>query len=1209
MAAWGDNQYGQTTVPLGLGRVKEITAGSSFSAALKVDGTVVVWGRNPSYDVIPDVPAGLSNVKAISAGMFHMLALRADGTVFAWGDNTLGQTSIPGGLSNVIAIAACADHNLALKADGTLIGWGNRDPALTNIPPDLTNVIAMAGGLVHNVALKVDGTLVAWGDNSNGQTNLSAGLSNIVAVAAGDYHSLALRGDGVVFAWGSNGYGQSAVPAGLSNVVAIAAGSDRSLAMKSDGTVVIWGGNLHGERSVPAGLLATAIAGGAYHNLALVSEGPVQIIQNPQSNVGTYSSNLTFSVSVAGYQSISFQWKLRGSNVMDDAHVSGSTNSTLTINSLQFSDAGNYSVVVSNALGSVQSLDATLFVISPPLVLQQSSNQTLKAGASVTLSANVLGTPTLSYQWLFGGTNIAGANLNSLTLFNMQPSMSGDYVLVISNAYGVAQSAPISLLVTDSAPYIVQQLTNKNATPGGSLSMAIKALGSLPLSYQWRFNGIDLPGATNSILTLDSVSYGQGGYYNVAVTNAFGEAVSAKALLSVSEMALWGGNLNATIPTNVPAGLSNLVAVAAGDYHVLALKADGTTVSWFAQYSQLGSLTNTPTNATNVIAISAGGLKSMALRTDGRVVVWGDNAYDQTSVPASLTNAVAIAAGSQHCMALRSNGTVVAWGYNGFGQTSVPAGLSNVVSIAAGRYSSMALMVDGRVVVWGGSSLERTVPNNVTNIVAIAGGQGLCVAVNADGRLMQWGQAVQNFPTGLSNVVAIANTGFMGIALRKDGTVVPWGQKVNSVPDGLVNVFAMAVGGYEGTFYVALTGDGRPVIKVQPFSQFLTRGTNVQLTAFAVGAQPKNLAGGIQPMTYQWQHDGIIVPGATNTTLRLTNVQGQDMGGYRLLVSNVVGQANSATAVLSTANPRTVAIAMNSTNSFTTFGPSNALSGIWFPQVRVSHDGDGAAQSGAITNNQQSMLQTTVVGPGKVTFWWKVSSEEGFDLLKFTLDPDGRTNFAAISGEVDWELETFSIPAGSHTLYWIYSKDASVSDGQDAGWVDQVLFTPDPIVITQQPVSQSVVLGTNVTFSVQATNTAALAYQWLKNGQNLSGATQTSLTLTNVTQADAGTYAVRVSNGAIIAFSSDAVLGFLLPQVLGSAASMPDRSFSFTSHYINGGPPGSNALGAFELQASSDLVTWIGLTNSPVITNGELRFVDTNGSNYARRFYRVVEKH
>jgi Regulator of chromosome condensation (RCC1) repeat len=266
---WGDNQYGQATVPASLTGITAISAGFYHSLALKTDGTVVAWGANIYGETT--VPASLTNVTAIAAGYQHSLALKNDGTVVGWGDNSHGQTTIPASLTNVKAISAGHDHSLALKTDGTVVAWGYNVLGQTDVPAGLTGVTAIAAGANHSLALKTDGTVVAWGYNSFQQTDVPTGLTNVMAIAAGYNHSLALKSDGTVVGWGSNTFGQTDVPAGLTGVKAIAAGNEHNLVLKTDGTVVAWGGpNSFGETDIPAGLTTvTAIAAGANHNLAL----------------------------------------------------------------------------------------------------------------------------------------------------------------------------------------------------------------------------------------------------------------------------------------------------------------------------------------------------------------------------------------------------------------------------------------------------------------------------------------------------------------------------------------------------------------------------------------------------------------------------------------------------------------------------------------------------------------------------------------------------------------------------------------------------------------------------------------------------------------------------------------------------------------------------------------------------------------------------
>ncbi len=87
-------------------------------------------------------------------------------------------------------------------------------------------------------------------------------------------------------------------------------------------------------------------------------------------------------------------------------------------------------------------------------------------------------------------------------------------------------------------------------------------------------------------------------------------------------------------------------------------------------------------------------------------------------------------------------------------------------------------------------------------------------------------------------------------------------------------------------------------------------------------------------------------------------------------------------------------------------------------------------------------MQTTVNGAGTVNFYWKVSSEKYFDVLKFYIDGSSQDR---ISGSVDWEQKTYTISApGSHVLKWRYIKDGSVDSGSDCGWVDKVEWVTTP---------------------------------------------------------------------------------------------------------------------------------------------------------------------
>jgi len=124
---------------------------------------------------------------------------------------------------------------------------------------------------------------------------------------------------------------------------------------------------------------------------------------------------------------------------------------------------------------------------------------------------------------------------------------------------------------------------------------------------------------------------------------------------------------------------------------------------------------------------------------------------------------------------------------------------------------------------------------------------------------------------------------------------------------------------------------------------------------------------------------------------------------------------------------------------------------LWFYQTNVTHDGTDAAQSGAIGDNQESWIETTIRGPCTFSFWWKVSSETNGDSLIFTANGVVQTN---ISGSPDWQQRAYLIPSNLFALRWTYRKNSLISSGSDAAWLDQVVQTvpafsfSGPIVLT-----------------------------------------------------------------------------------------------------------------------------------------------------------------
>ena len=251
-----------------------------------------------------------------------------------------------------------------------------------------------------------------------------------------------------------------------------------------------------------------------------------------------------------------------------------------------------------------------------------------------------------------------------------------------------------------------------------------------------------------------------------------------------------GGSLTNNEPTPVTGFSADIVAIAAGDYHTLAVDANGQVWAWgrdnFGQISNTRISSSVPvmvSGATDIVAVAAGANHSVALKNDGTVWAWGRNTVGQLGngetanvnttprVVAGLSNIVKIAAGENHTLALKQDSTsVYAWGANDYGQLGDGGreaklrpiqveGMTKVKLIASGDNHTIAVKEDGTVWTWGkntsGTASSRTTPIQVqglTNAVAIGGGgdsDSYTLAVKDDGTVWQWDKASSDPTTKL----------------------------------------------------------------------------------------------------------------------------------------------------------------------------------------------------------------------------------------------------------------------------------------------------------------------------------------------------------------------------------------------------------------------------------------------------------------------------
>ena len=639
------------------------------------------------------------------------------------------------------------------------------------------------------------------------------------------------------------------------------------------------------------------------------------ILTQPVSQSVLIFSNVLFSVTALGDAPLSYTWLKNGTNLSADARITGTDSSALSISNILVTDAGGYSVVVSNASGSLTSMVATLTPLGLPVITTQPVSRTVPAGTNVTFSVTASGLAALSYQWRFGQIDLPSRTNASLSLTNVQNANAGDYDVVITNVYGGLTSSVATLTVVPAAPIITTQPVSRVASVGQTVALSVAAKGTEPMTCQWQLNGSDLPGATGFALTLPNVNGSVNGSYRAAVTNSAGFAFTTNVTLVVSPVLAWGRGDSGQFQSLVtlPPTATNVIAIAAGAFTdislpCMALRADGSLVTWgYGTREQVP-----PTNAVDLVAVSVGAsggtVNNLVLRSDGGVVNWTTSTKPPLPTPLTNQNIVAVAAGGSHQLALRDDGTVIAWGSNTFGQTNVPANATNVIAIAAGTSHSLALRADGLVVGWGlNTSGQATAFSNAANVVMISASGNQSMGLRGDGTVvgrMQTNQT-QNVsygppPADATNMVAIAAGATHSLALRADRTITGWGQTnlgPLNIPIYATNVLAIAAGGSES---LALVPDPfapaiPPRIGRPPLSRVLQAGQGAVLNALAIGGLP---------LRFQWYRNNLPVGGKTNQWLAFSNCQLTDAGNYQLVAMNDFGSVTSAVAVVSVAIPR-----------------------------------------------------------------------------------------------------------------------------------------------------------------------------------------------------------------------------------------------------------------------------------------------------------------
>lgn len=730
----------------------------------------------------------------------------------------------------------------------------------------------------------------------------------------------------------------------------------------------------------------------------------------------------------------------------------------------------------------------------PPFII---TFGTFASGTIPNADESVFFTTTASPTLLRSGLNVVAVEIHQGSPDSSD--LSFDFELIAQAGQGPAS--------------ITAQPRDINVLAGQSAVLSATAGGECPLIYQWSKDGTDISGATNSTLLLGPVTTNDVGLYRVAVTNAQGTDSSVQARLAVSESTDNTFQI-VSLSSNIAFSVQNSVVdddragVAVSGSHVF-VNADAGTAKL-----TLDGLSD----ATNVGRIYDALLSNLRTET---VYVLANG-----STPVSGSGSVA-----SHLLEIDS----------ATGQTGNQITLSSSITLnAPGLFSGL-----NRVVILSGTRLfDVALPSGT---VTDLGTMSIPPHLVGEGWGAWWG-------------VAEFFDGAIHLVYQRDPTTIvrtttPSGptEVVTSFPIARdISGFTVSLSrnrwyfhqeealvertGYADAAISFVSLPRPPTIVTHPQSQFVGVGATFTLSVSALGSQP---------LSYQWYFNDEPITDATNATLQVGPATVADSGIYFVVVNNAAGFAASDFA--------TISVGTLSREMFDDFDP-----GIDFSQwsqissnvLATNYGGSVSAPNslwfGSDTVREAVSRPLDTTAGGLITFSLRLADgggnpweqadflpQEGVVLEYSVTGGSNWTEIAAMDTQqyYSWTLTAVPIPPGAQSLSTLlrWRQRSHSGPGFDHWALDNVRVRPvtGPPEIFSHPQSQTILVNGTATFSAVVAGEPPLQYQWLYNGGPLSGATNVTLVLSNVTLQQAGNYAVTITNPRGSVTSSNAVLQVL----------------------------------------------------------------------------------
>lgn len=849
--------------------------------------------------------------------------------------------------------------------------------------------------------------------------------------------------------------------------------------------------------------------------------------------------SFNLSVYASGTYPLSYQWR------KDGVALTGATNSYYTKSSVQASDAGAYTVVVSNAQGSVTSSSVAVTVTNarPPVITYHPASFAVRLGTYLySISVGASGSGTLTYQWSKDGTPISGATGYSLYLNRAATAAdAGTYTVVVTSAQGSATSEPCVVTILPALPpSIYAQPASRTIRQGETLALEASVTGSSPLTIQWRKDGTNIAGATNTSYYKNNAASSDAAAYSFVATNSAGSVTSDDATITIAPVAapkiLTHPSSASLLPGNSFYGM--FVSYSASTNTTVQWYRDGVLVAGAtsAQYYIYDAQPSIAGTYTAVVTNSAGSVTS-------REAVITVDANTTRPVITYVPGSRAVGGGDYVSLniATSSSGETVQWFKDGAAipnATSKDYTFSNFALSSVGTYTAQVTNTSGtftsRSIVLelldsGVAPLITTQPVSVR----YTGSYGTGFSVTAEGErplTYQW---------------------------RKDGVTIPGATASSyylwSPVSANAGSYSVVVTNRNGSatssaavLTMATTPTAAPVITQHPGSQTATSNSgSVSLSVSVLDSTG---------VSYQWRKDGVPLTGSTSSYLYTTSA-----GRYSVVATNSVGSATSYDAVVAftssvtgpvfTVQPQSVESYYGANVTFTSSATSasaityqwrkngTAITGATNASLTLANvqsadaatytvvatDANGSTPSAAVT-----LTLSGGTAPFIITAPANVTAHAG-TAAAFTASVGGtpapavqwQRNGVDVAGATTLALNLTSVQASDAGNYTLVARNA-VGTTTSAAAVLTVVYPPP--TITTQPQSASVQAGGAATFAVTVSSVPEVTYQWRRDGVNIAGATSSSLSFSNVQSAQAGRYSVTVTSSFGSVTSVDALL-------------------------------------------------------------------------------------